>query len=199
MYPSPIIQENTPVKSSLFFLLICTNLLCSHSLYAKGKTPPRSGNALAAGSTGSFTPAYASSATTASASFGVTPVAINFLNNLTTSTGITHPVAGNFAQFQVANSGVYQLFWTINVLWPQSGMNAFTTVVVDLIKAEPLPTVSLVTIQNNEAGNANAQVFGQMIVPLQAGETLSLQIFNNEGETLEISPSSIFSICQLTP
>lgn len=188
------------MKSVIFYLLVCTSLFCSHSLYAKGKTTPKSSSrADVASATGPTSTACTSSATTTSASFGVNPIPINFQIDLVTPLGITHPVSGNFAQFQVANSGVYQLFWTINVLWPQSGNCPFTTVVIDLIKAMPLTSVSVVTMQNNENGGENAQLFGQMIVSLEAEETVYLQIFNTQGQNLEISPQSIFTISQLTP
>ncbi len=106
------------IKTICFFTCVTLILTClQQPLQAKCHAPER-GPPGPQGPAGTLVSSYASAASDVQpiiATFANFP--INFTNNLVPPVGIVHPYQSDDSKFEIVDSGIYQIAWTVPFEW----------------------------------------------------------------------------------
>ncbi len=102
--------------------------------------------------------------------------ALIFNNNVLPPLGISHPVAGEYSQFQVHESGLYSIQWQLGLTTPADPTAATAIVAIRNVGMNAL-IPSSVEIESFPSGSFRiSTISGQTLVHLEAGAILQLEI-----------------------
>lgn len=110
----------------------------------------------------------------------------------TSPTGVIHPVNGNLARFQVANSGIFHIGWSFsatNIIDDTVSISLFNVSTSSFLEPAPL---GVATVQ----ANTTQILSGQMIVALAAGTIFEFQVCSQQGNALITPKATIIRIAQ---
>ena len=125
---------------------------------------------------------------------------VDFTINNFTPVGIIHPFAGDDSQFQVLNTGLYLITWTMSVTaLIQSEVDTFNVQLFNVTAGAAIPPDPMVTTTLDFlVGPVTFPLSAQTIVPLTAGDVVQLRINHaNEDQVLTIS-SPTFTITEIS-
>lgn len=157
------------------------------------------GNTGATGATGPagvFTSEYASASANLQRFMLATAAPIQFANSVATGPGITHPVSGNSSEFQVSQTGIYLVSWTVNIEWDGAPrnlieLNLFNVTTNNVLFASQ-QTFDLITV-----GASRFDVMsGQILVPLNANDIIALRI--QPSNVMTAITGGLFNIVQIS-
>lgn len=165
-------------------------VFCTQSVVAKCHKPeqgPRGpqgsqGPAGPQGPAGSLVTNYASAASdiqTIIATFANFP--INFTDNLVPPVGIVHPYQSDASKFEIIDSGIYQISWTVPVEWDNQFEDVVELFLYDATTAtyflpSPISKGQFDHIPASSSTTRFMTLSGQTIVPLSAGTVVQLLI-----------------------
>lgn len=154
---------------------------------ATGATGPKGkkGATGATGAVGTFAHIYAAASASNQRLLRTTATPVEFTNNTVSPLGISHPASGSNANFQVHQTGTYLVSWTVNLEWDGSAKNQ---IALDLFNVTTGSTLfnsqQTFDLLASTSGPRNETISGQMLVQLNALDTLTVRVRPSNSTTL---------------
>jgi hypothetical protein len=183
----------------LFYSYLIGVMLLTNHADAKCQKPEQ-GPPGPPGPSGSLVTNYVSSSSSPQIFLDIGTHPIEFQNNIIPPVGIIHPYQSTDSDFQILNTGVYQISWTVQVNWDPRTKNIIELYLYDVTASSQIPPIPVgkATFDDHTASAQHPRYMtlsGQTIISLSANTVIQLQINLSNASTAIVG--GIFTITNI--